>query len=353
MRIGGKFHLTYCSNIHPGESWEEVRRNLEEYVPPIRGQLSPQSSFGIGLRLSAQAAETLEEPENLTRFRAFLADQNCYLFTINGFPYGIFHRTRVKEEVYLPDWKDERRLNYSNRLARLLAKLLPEDPALEGSVSTVPGAFKANVRSTDDVSRMADLLFRHVAFLNTLRLQTGKTVSLALEPEPCCYLETVDETLAFFRDWIFNLDRLKNLAFELGVSTEQAEVITRRHLGICYDTCHMAVEFEQPAAALERLADSGIKICKVQISSGLKLQFRSGDGRPQALLGPFAESTYLHQVVEEYGGGLVRYTDLPEGLARESSSSAGVDDHHPSPPQPPAPTPSSQRCPHCGVGDLM
>ncbi|MGH9341793.1 MAG: metabolite traffic protein EboE [Acidobacteriota bacterium] len=325
MRIGGKFHLTYCSNIHPGESWQEVRSNLQTYLPAIRQQLSHQGPFGLGLRLSAEAAKALETSDNLTEFQSFLADQDCYVFTINGFPYGTFHRARVKEEVYLPDWRDERRLEYSNRLALILAGLLPDDPTLEGSVSTVPGAFKQSVQSVEDVSRMTDLLFRHVIFLEKLRRQTGKIISLALEPEPCCYLETIDETVSFFRHWVFNPSRLEGLAVELGVSSEEAEVIVRRHLGVCCDTCHMAVEFEKPAAALQRLGASAIKICKVQISSGLKLEFQAGDGRPQELLGPFAESVYLHQVVERSARGLRRYVDLPDALARERDEAASAE----------------------------
>jgi len=121
MRLGPNIHLTYCSNIHPGESWKEVHQNLATYLPEVRRQLHHDGSFGIGLRLSAQAAETLETPETLAAFRDFLEEHDGYVFTINGFPYGVFHGTRVKEEVYLPDWRDEARLVYTRRLARILA----------------------------------------------------------------------------------------------------------------------------------------------------------------------------------------------------------------------------------------
>lgn len=320
MKVAKQFHLTYCSNIHPGESWEEVRGNLATYLPPIRKNLCPSAPFGVGLRLSAEAAETLDAEEHLREFKEFLSSEDCYVFTINGFPYGRFHRARVKEEVYLPDWKNEARLEYTNRLARILAALLPEDPALEGSVSTVPGAFKPEVRSSADVWQMSRLLLRHVAFLHTLREETGKTISLALEPEPCCYLETLDEAVAFFRDYLLQREGLQFLSSALGGSPQQAEVVLRRHLGICYDACHMAVEYEEVPEGLGKLRAAGIRICKFQISSALRLQFQSGDGKAEESLLPFAETTYLHQVVERSSEGIVRYTDLPEGLSAEVQS---------------------------------
>ncbi|MCZ6473702.1 MAG: metabolite traffic protein EboE [SAR324 cluster bacterium] len=323
MKLPGDFHLTYCSNIHPGETWEEVRANLGTYLPQVRARLNLDGPFGVGLRLSAQAAETLEAPAVLAEFQQFLAAGNCYVFTINGFPYGVFHRARVKEEVYLPDWKDEERLRYSDRMARLLAALLPAEPGLEGSVSTVPGAFKEEVGSEDDVRLMAGMMLRHVATLHRLREETGKTITLALEPEPCCYLETVDEALAFFRDYLFAAPHLTGLAETLGVTGAQAEQIARRHIGLCYDACHMAVEFENMATSLAAISAAGIKICKFQISSALKLIFQQGDGRAEETLRPFVESTYLHQVVEKNGSALNRYTDLPEGLAGQERAAEG------------------------------
>jgi sugar phosphate isomerase/epimerase len=316
MKLPGGYHLTYCTNIHPGETWEEVRRNVVTFLPQVRG-LDAQTPFGIGLRLSAQAAEALADPEELQRFRRFLAEQRAYVFTINGFPYGPFHGTRVKEDVYLPDWLDEERLTYTNRLAHLMAALLPDEPGLEGSVSTVPGAFKERVRGADDERRMAGQMLRHAAELHALRESTGKTVTLALEPEPCCHIETVAEAVAFFRDHLFAGPALAGLAGRLGVSSAEALAIARRHIGLCYDACHMAVEFENTAAALKQLREAGIRICKFQISSALKLRYRRGDGRPRALLTPFAESTYLHQTVARGRSGVERYTDLPEALAEE------------------------------------
>lgn len=317
MRIGDRFHLTYCSNIHPGESWDEVRRNLGTYLPEVRRRLGWEGPLGVGLRLSARAAESLDSEKPLGEFRRFLDQESCYVFTINGFPYGAFHKTRVKEQVYLPDWKDPARLEYTNRLARILAAILPDLPGMEGSVSTVPGAFKTEVHTEDDELRMARLMLRHLAELHRIHQQTGRRVTLALEPEPCCYIETIDEAIAFYQNYLLRDELLDELAHALESDRSEAEATVRTLFGLCYDACHMAIEFEEVNSALERLRKAGLKVCKFQISSALKLRFRSGDGRPSTTLGPFAESTYLHQVVERSRTGMKRYSDLSECLAEE------------------------------------
>lgn len=311
MRIGGRLHLTYCSNIHPGETWHEVQASLAANLPEVGRHLGHGGPFGIGLRLSAAAAADLAHPAALDAFRAFLDAGNYYVFTINGFPYGAFHGTRVKERVYLPDWRDERRLAYTNRLAWILAALLPKD--LDGSVSTVPGAFKPALAGKDDVRRMTGLLLRHAAELVEIRERTGRTIVLALEPEPACFLETTAETVDYFRSWLFNPVVLRRHAAALPRTLTPDEV--RRHVGVCYDACHMAVQYEDVASSIADLGAAGIRIAKIQISSGLRVRFDAAESMVREALSPFAEDTYLHQVVARAAGDLMRFVDLPDALA--------------------------------------
>src|SRR5690349_11264949 len=100
-------HLTYCTNIHPGETWDEVFANVSTHVLAVKAKVSPARPFGVGLRLSAAAARRLAEPAVLEEFRHFLATNGLYVFTINGFPYGAFHGVAVKENVYRPDWLED------------------------------------------------------------------------------------------------------------------------------------------------------------------------------------------------------------------------------------------------------
>jgi len=305
-------HLTYCTNIHPGESWAEVKANLERYVTAVKAAVAPDRDFGVGLRLSAAAAEALRDPATFEALAGFPADNGRYVFTINGFPYGTFHGARVKEDVYLPDWQDEERLRYTDLLADHLAGLLPEDETLRGSVSTVPGAFKPRAESAAAVERMASLMLRHAGHLVRLHAETGRQIDLAIEPEPCCFLETVDETIRFFEDHLFARKAVRALEESTGLRGDAAEEALRRHLGVCLDLCHAAVEFEDPQGCIDDFRRAGIGIGKIQVSAGLRFE---GVGRDTVdLLRPFADEVYLHQLVERTDGRLNRYVDLPEAF---------------------------------------
>ncbi|HEX9620804.1 MAG TPA: metabolite traffic protein EboE, partial [Polyangiaceae bacterium] len=209
MRTAGA-HLTYCTNIHPGESYAEVRDNLANYVRAVRERVAPGRPFGVGLRLSARAASELSAPAVLEELKDFLRSNELYVFTLNGFPYGPFHGQPVKDGVYRPDWTAPERLGYTDELARLLAELLPDGMA--GSVSTVPLGFKGHLTSEGDVSVAVDQLLRHVAVLHRLRQDRGREVALCLEPEPCCVLETIEETTSFFEGELFSRSAREKLA---------------------------------------------------------------------------------------------------------------------------------------------
>lgn len=313
-RHGGVEHLTYCSNIHPGESWTEVLQNLEQHIPLVRQAMQQptdtEGEFGIGLRLSATAVAELATPRALAHFKQLLTDHQSYVFTINGFPYGPFHGTRVKEEVYLPDWKDPERLRYTNQLADVFAQLLPADQS--GSISTVPGAFKARVNNAQDIALMAANMVSHCAHLVKLEQELGTSIVLALEPEPCCFLETIEESINFFNNSLFGSTSIQQLQTELGGSAEQAEKFLRKHLTLCLDLCHAAVEFEDAASCLETLRRAKIIVGKLQISAGLRLDNVTPESA--AVLKPFIDDVYLHQVVENHDGRINRYADLPDAF---------------------------------------
>ena len=315
MKIERGVHLTYCTNIHRGETWDDTRNALERYLPQVKRLFVPDQDMGVGLRLSAVASETLAHPGELAKFRDFLADQGLYVFTINGFPYGPFHGTRVKEDVYQPDWRFPERLAYSNRLADLLAALLPGDAELEGSVSTVPATFRPIGREPGAIERIADNLLQHAAHLAGLSDKTGRVITLALEPEPMCYLETIEEAARFFEDHLFSSAAIGRFSALTGLGHSAAEAALRRHLGLCYDVCHAAVEFEDAQDSLARLAKTGIGVFKLQLSAALKIA--RVDERTLERLQRFDDGVYLHQVVERRAdGSLVRFLDLAPAFSK-------------------------------------
>jgi len=321
MRFGtnSDFHLTYCTNIHPGESWQEVREQLEHHLPELKKRISPDRPFGVGLRLSNLAAEELLEGDRLTRFAGWLERQELYVFTLNGFPYGSFHRQRVKDLVYAPDWRTEERLEYTRRLVRILAELLPE--GMDGGISTSPVTYKGWVSQ----SRLREEAFRrgteHLALiahdLALLHREEGMDLHIDIEPEPDCLLENTHDTVAFFTRHLFPAGSAF-LSDRFGIPVAEAREILRNRIRLCYDTCHFAVEYETPVKAVRALRDAGIRIGKTQVSAALQVRLDRQDATRRQLgreLARFDEPTYLHQVIEQRSsGGLRHYRDLPEAL---------------------------------------
>ncbi len=305
-------HLTYCTNIHAAEHWPDVLASLQRNLPEIKAECSPDKPLGVGLRIAASAADSLKDSATLEELKALLGN-DYYVFTINGFPYGTFHGKEVKENAYAPDWSESARLEYTNSLADLLGELLPE--GLEGSVSTVPGTFKPWAAAEPErVTVVVNNLIGHAAHLVKLHQRTGKIISLALEPEPYCLLETIAETVDFFTQYLFGNQAVKQLSRLTGLSNGEAQHALRRHLGVCYDVCHAAVEFEDPRGSVDALRSAGIKISKLQLSSALKMS--KVDGETETLLRPFDEPVYLHQVVQNSNGELKRFVDLHDALAQ-------------------------------------
>jgi sugar phosphate isomerase/epimerase len=306
FRGGAETLLTYCTNVHAGERWQDVRRNLETHVAGVKARVAPQQPFGVGLWLSAQAAGELQRGA-LSDLHTLLESHGLYVFTLNGFPYGAFHAGPVKERVYSPDWRDHERLLYTETLAELLATLLPEGGF--GSISTLPCGFKPALHTRADLQAAADRLLQCVASLHAIHERTGKRIALALEPEPCCALETIDETVAFFGEYL-QCERAR--ARLRASSGADAHALLERHLGVCLDACHAAVEFEAPREAAAKLRAAAIPIAKIQLSSGLRIA-HVDDAAIHALR-PYADPVYLHQVVERRAGALRRYLDLPDAL---------------------------------------
>jgi hypothetical protein len=321
MQLNHSLHLAYCTNVHRGENWAETFFSLQQFALAVREKVCPRRPFAIGLRLSNRAAVELSGRKTLLEFQKWLGKNSCYVFTINGFPFGNFHGARVKEKVYQPDWTSPERLAYTNLLFDLLAEILPA--GVEGSVSTLPGSFKEffpvarasrpcvpaknenPTEFTDETSvplgEIHKNIFRCVEHIARVSEKSKRQLHLGLEPEPLGLFENSSETILFF----------EKLRAENKNDPRLAEF-----LGVNYDCCHFAVEFEAPRAALGAFQNAGIKISKLHLSSALKTQATT---EARAALKQFADDVYLHQVVaRDENGELKFYRDLPDALADNS-----------------------------------
>lgn len=307
MRLDHGLHLAYCTNVHPGRDWTQTFDSLNRYTLAIKRQLEHPGPFAVGLRLGDGAARELSEPPRLLEFQRWLEKNECYVFTINGFPYGNFHGARVKEDVYRPDWTEASRVEYTNCLFDLLAELVPQGVA--GSVSTLPGSFKEFIHSPAQEQLVRNHVWRCVEHIARTCEKTGRSLHLGLEPEPLCQFENSEESIRFF-------EQLR--------AEHPGDERLNEHLGINYDACHFAVEFEQPGEALKRFQEHGIKISKIHISNALRL--RPTPGSLQQLTA-FSEDVYLHQViVRRQDGTLIRFKDLDLALSSPLAAQPGAED---------------------------
>lgn len=293
-------HLSYCTNIHPAESWPETFKAISSHTLAVRQKLRKQlssadpSPFAIGLRLSALAAEQLLEGCELDTFQDWLKQNGTYVYTINGFPYGAFHDTRVKEKVYQPDWSTRERLLYTCQLFNIIAEICPREAG--GSVSTLPGSFK---EFNADESLIFQHLYACAEHIELLSEEYQKDLHLGLEPEPLGHFENTEETIAFFarfHQWASDHDLPKD--------------ILQRRVGLNYDTCHFALEYENFEDSITRFTSAGIRISKIHLSNALTID--PTDSNAVNALKDFDEPTYLHQVLTLNAKGEIRrYKDLP------------------------------------------
>jgi sugar phosphate isomerase/epimerase len=281
--------LSYCTNVHPAEDLAGVLAQLDRYAEPVR-RLVGVDVLGLGLWLPATLARELAaSPELRAKLRAELDARGLEVYTLNAFPYGGFHDEVVKRSVYRPEWTDDARLRYTVDCAVVLGDLLP-DSATYGSISTLPLAWRTPWTEADDeaaTAALADL----TGVLDGMAAASGRPIRLAVEPEPGCVLDAVADAVR----WL-------------------APRVDPRYVGLCLDTCHLAVSFADPAETVASIYDAGLEVVKVQASAALQVEEPTSEAARAALI-DFTEPRYLHQVRERAESGLVLAADdLPEAL---------------------------------------
>ena len=199
----------------------------------------------------------------------------------------------------------------------MLSALLPE--GVSGSISTLPGAFKprgahARRRARD---RRAPALRRAPARdppnapANASRSRSNPNRAASsrrsTKPSPSS------------REHLHSERARARLHALTGADAHE---LLARHLGLCLDACHAAVEFEAPREVAATLRAAAIPVAKIQLSSGLRIAHV--DAEAIAALAPYADPVYLHQVVERRAGALNRYLDLPDALAAFARDPGGA-----------------------------
>ena len=320
MQIADFGHLTYCTNIHPGENWQTTFESLKAYVPEIKKAVAPNTKLGLGLRLSNIASEELGLGNHFVAFQQWLEANGLYVFTMNGFPYGNFHNERVKDDVHSPDWTTLERVQYTRRLFHQLELLLPK--GIDGGISTSPISYKHWHKTPKEKNEALQAGARNLLEIALLLLQIEERsevyLHLDIEPEPDGLLENSEEVIHFFNAYL--LPMAKDLFKAHKIDAERVEAIVKRYLTVCYDVCHFALAYEAPEFTFKKFEENGIRVGKIQVSAALKIL--GNDTNRDAIwtfLEQFNEPTYLHQVTELKDGSVVTYSDLPIVLEKKAN----------------------------------
>lgn len=318
--------VAYCLNLRECVDVDALVALLRTVVVPLRARLAARGPFGVGLYVPAKLALSLAAKEGaheLDRLARELETSALDPFTWNAFPYGGFGGEGLKSRVFAPSWATEERLAYTVAVAQIATTLARRlrgapDPTAGApehvSISTHTGGWAADLRSEADVAECAFQQARCVDALALLEETTGVRAVLALEPEPGANagdLRALDQHLASAKPRARAL-----LEEEKNRERTHAAELVERHLSVCLDACHAAVEGEAREIADEIVAGKRASPAKLQYASALRVASPGTNPAGVEALLALAEPRYLHQVRGHGGGERLAVDDLPE-LAQE------------------------------------
>ena len=312
MDLGnGLGHLTYSTLVHPTDDWDQLWKSVNTYLPAVKARVSPHQKFGVCLRVSAPSAAVLSaDPSTRADLKTFLADNDLYLYTANAFVYGVFKKQVIKEDVYEPDWRTPERREYTKQVADLLAALAPE--GINPSIQSAPLGFKPKVTGDSVVDAFTANVIDVVTHLVELEKKTGKVVTLGLEPEPRCYLETTDETVEYFTTHLFSPQAAERLATSAGMHAADAAAAMRKHTGVVFDIGHQSVGYENIPVSLQTLVDNGVQIVKLQEAAAVYMP--DVTQKTVDALQSFAKTIYLSQTCQKKDGKTTWFLNLEDAF---------------------------------------
>jgi hypothetical protein len=312
MDLGkGLGHLTYSTLVHATDNWDQLWKSVNTYLPAVKARVAPNQKFGVCLRTSAPSAAALAaDASKRADLKTFFADNDLYLYTSNAFVYGVFKKQIIKEDVYEPDWRTPERREYTKQVADLLAELAPE--GVNPSIQSAPLGFKPRVTGDDVVEAYTANVIDVVKHLVQLEKKTGKVVTLGLEPEPRCYLETTDETVEYFTRHLFSPQAAERLAKAAGINAADAAAAMRKHTGVVFDIGHQSVGYEDIPLSLQKLVDHGVLITKLQEAAAVYMP--DVTQKTVDALQSFAKTIYLSQTCQKKDGKTTWFLNLEDAF---------------------------------------
>ena len=222
----------------------------------------------------------------------------------------MFKKQVIKEDVYEPDWQTPERREYTKQVANLLAELAPD--GINPSIQTAPLGFKPKGTGPDIAKAYTDNVVDVVAHLVKLEKDTGKIVTLGLEPEPRCFLETTDETITYFQDYLFAPQTAEQLAKKTGLHAADAAAAMKKFMGVVFDIGHQSVGYEDIPASLHKLVAAGVPIVKLQEAASMHIPDVTQE-KVDALQA-FAKTIYLSQTCQRKDGNTQWFLNLEDAF---------------------------------------
>jgi hypothetical protein len=173
-------------------------------------------------------------------------------------------------------------------------------------------AFRPKVSGPGDVAALTHNLFRVVAHLIHLERTTGTRVKLALEPEPFCFLETTQETVDYFNNFVYSVAGTRALVEMTGQPASEVFGLIRRHLGVVFDICHQSVAFENITDSLALLEAASIPVFKLQAAAALRIP--TVNAEVVSDLEAFTDTIYLSQTTELRDGVTTKFLNLVDAI---------------------------------------
>jgi hypothetical protein len=313
--------LAYSTNVHRGESLPDIYRFLERYTLPVKKRVFGASAAGLELRLGIGSARQLRNPGPREELKSYLAQSGLVLFSINAYPLRNFHARRVKEQVFSPSWTEAERSRWTNTIAEIFAGLLPDGPGgVLGTISTLGGTFRRIGHGPTTFRKLAANYLKTVEALARLEEEQGKTILLAVEPEPDTTFETGKDVIEFFETYLLPAGRAAWR--QKGISPPRIEARLRKFFTVNVDTCHFSVLFQDPVENLRELWRAGIEVGKVHVTSAISLRNPHRSREAYAEFRGMNEPRYFHQFCGRNRTGEVVWRDLdldrlPRRLERE------------------------------------
>ena len=130
-------------------------------------------------------------PRDAARARSSTA-LGLEVVTLNGFPYSGFHAPVVKRDVYLPDWTEPERRDYTlGARARCSRALLPDDVAEGSDLDAAARLARGLGRAAHAAARARARAASRPSSRALAGARPASAIRVALEPEPGCTVETI------------------------------------------------------------------------------------------------------------------------------------------------------------------